>query len=171
MSERSHHHHPVARPHSWLMSVRRKAPSLTHRPDPPASPTSSFSSVSWQRRVLNRGKQTAVPLSSKTETDESGSFSLNNACRLNADCPLEDIAYVHLAQTKDTKITRCQITKTQIHKPLKCLASARHDKSNTFFLPVECRLKTKESLKTKKRMTYSILPAPLYTVVTPVGTS
>ncbi len=52
-----------------------QAPSLTHRPDPPASPTISFSSVPRSRWVPNRGKQTADPLSSKRGTDENGAFS------------------------------------------------------------------------------------------------
>ncbi len=41
-----------------------------------------------------------------------------------------------------------------MHTSLKRLASARHSNSRKSFLPVECMLQTKQSLKTKKRMTY-----------------
>ncbi len=83
---------------------------------------------------------------------------------VHADCPLENIACVLLAQTKDAKIVcviRCQITRTWTHTSLKRLASARHSNSRKSFLPVECMLQTKQSLKTKKRMTY-FPGAPLY---------
>ncbi len=73
MSARLHHHHPAAHPRSRPTSA--KTPSLTHRPAPPASPMRSFPSVPRQQWVLNRGKQTAAPPSSKRETDESGAFS------------------------------------------------------------------------------------------------
>ncbi len=46
-----------------------------------------------------------------------------------------------------------------MHTSLKRLASARHSKSRKSFLPVECTLQTKQSLK--KRMTY-FPGAPLY---------
>ncbi len=77
---------------------------------------------------------------------------------LHADCLLEDIACVLLAQTKDEKIVcviRCQITRTWIHTSLKGLASARHNNGRKSCLPIECTLQTKQSLKTKKRMMYS----------------
>ncbi len=45
-------HHPATHPRSRPMSTRRKAPSLTHQPDPPASPMSSFPYLS------NRGSWT-----------------------------------------------------------------------------------------------------------------
>ncbi len=48
-----------------------------------------------------------------------------------------------------------------MHTSLKRLASARHSNSRKSFLPVECTLQTKQSLKTKKRMTY-FPGAPLY---------
>ncbi len=75
MSERLHHHNLAAHPRSLPTRVKGKAPSQTHRLDPPASPTISFSSVPRQRWVLNRGKQTAAPLSSKRGTGESGASS------------------------------------------------------------------------------------------------
>ncbi len=151
MSERSHHHHPATHPRSRPMSARRKAPSLTHQPDPPASPTSSFPSVPRQPWVLNRRKQTAAPPYSKRETDER--LSHRKKLTVHAYCPLEDITCVLLAQTKDAKIVcviRCQITRTRMHTSLKRLASARHSNSRKSFLPVECTLQTKQSLKTKK---------------------
>ncbi len=57
MSERSHHNNPAARPCSRLMCAKRNAPSLTHRPDPPANPMIYLFSMPRQRWVLNRGKQ------------------------------------------------------------------------------------------------------------------
>ncbi len=48
-----------------------------------------------------------------------------------------------------------------MHTSPKRLASARHSNSKKSFLPVECTLQTKQSLKTKKRMTY-FPGAPLY---------
>ncbi len=48
-----------------------------------------------------------------------------------------------------------------MHTSPKRLASARHSNSKKSFLPVECTLQTKQSLKTKKRMTY-FPSAPLY---------
>ncbi len=79
MSERSHHHNSAACPRSRPTRAKGKAPSLTHRPDPPANPTISFSSVPRQRWVSNRGKQTADPLTSKRGTDGSGAFSKRTA--------------------------------------------------------------------------------------------
>ncbi len=168
MSKRWHHHNPAAHPRSQPMSARRKAPSLSHHPDPSASPNSSFSSVPRQQRVLNRGKQTAAPLSSKRETDKSGAFSCKNAhsaCRFGFGfLRFEDIACMLLTQTKDAKIMcviRCQITRTRIHTSLKRLVSTRLNNGRKSFLPVECTLQTKQSLKMKKRMTYFPC-APLY---------
>ncbi len=40
-----------------------------------------------------------------------------------------------------------------MHTSLKRLASARQSNSRKSFLPLECTLQTKQSLKTKKRMT------------------
>ncbi len=156
MSKRSHHHNPAAHPRSRLMSARRKTPSLTHKPDPSASPTSSFSSVPRQQRVLNCGKQTASPPSSKRETDRK-MLSHGKMLTVHADCLLEDIACVLVAQTKDAKIVyviRCHITRTRIHMSVKRLARAHHNNGRNLFLPIECMLQTIQSLKTKKR-TYS----------------
>ncbi len=87
---------------------------------------------------------------------------------MHSDCSLENIACVLLAQTKDAKIVcviRCQITfMTRMHTSLKRLASARHSNSKKIvftFSIVDCTLQTKQSLKTKKRMTY-FPGAPLY---------
>ncbi len=110
--------------------ARGKAPSLTHRPDPPASPTISFSSVPRSRWVPNRGKQTADPLSSK-EGQMRTELSHREQLTVHADCPLKDTACVLFAQTKDATIVcviGCQITRTRIHTLLERLASARHDK-------------------------------------------
>ncbi len=79
MSKRSHLHIAAAHPRLRPMSTTRKTPSLSHQPDPSASPTSSFSSVPQQQWVLNCGKQTAAPTSLKRETDESRAFSWKNA--------------------------------------------------------------------------------------------
>ncbi len=128
MSERSHHHNPAAHPLSRPTSARGKAPSLTHQPDPPASPTISFSSVPRPRWVPNCGMQTADPLSSKRGTDESGAFH-REPLTMHAVCPRKDIACVLLAQTKTQQscFIGCQITRTRIHTLLERLASARHD--------------------------------------------
>ncbi len=90
----------------------------------------------------------AAPPSSKRETDENRAFSEILADRVRAPRP-----------NKIVCVIRCQITRTQMHTSLKRLASARH--SSKSFLPVECTLQTKQSLKTKKRMTY-FPGAPLY---------
>ncbi len=114
------------------MSARRKAPSLTHQPDLPASPTSSFPSMPRQPCVLNRRKQTAAPPSSKR-----AELSHRKKLTVHAYCPLEDIACVLLTQTKDAKIVcviRCQITRTRMHTSLKRHASARHNNSRKIVL-------------------------------------
>ncbi len=99
MSVKSHHHHQPLTLVRGRRAREGKAPSLTHRPAPPASPTRSFPSVPRQQWVLNRGKQTAAPPSSKRETDESGAFSSRKAT-MHADRSLENIACVLLAQQK-----------------------------------------------------------------------
>ncbi len=50
-------------------------PFPAYRPPPTANPTISFASVPRQRWVLNCGKQTAAPLSSKRGTGESWASS------------------------------------------------------------------------------------------------
>ncbi len=164
MSERSHHHHPATHP-CFAADEREKESPLSKLISQIRlqAPLSSFPSVPRQQWVLNRGKQTAAPPSSK-ERQTRAELSHRKKLTVHADCPLEDIACVLLAQTKDAKIVcviRCQITRTWMHTSLKRLASAHHSNSRKSFLPVECTLQTKQSLKTKKWMT-CFPGAPLY---------
>ncbi len=115
MSKRSHHHNPAVHPRSRPMSARRKAPFLTHPPDPFVRPTSSVSSVPRQQKVLNCGKQMAAPPYTKRGTDESGTFSWKNTQsaqrlpprghRVRAPCPnkrCKDRVCHQVSNNKDT---------------------------------------------------------------------
>ncbi len=153
MSERSHHN-PAAHPRS--------------RPISPLSNSSARFACEPHELILLCASATAGP--EPREADGCPSFlekrqmkvelSHGKMLTVHADCPSRTLrACMLLDQTKDAKTVyaiRCQITRTRIHKSLKGLASARHNNGRKSFLPVECTLQTKQSLKTKKRMTSSI---------------
>ncbi len=130
-SERSRHHNPAARPRSRPTRARGKAPSLTHRPDPPASPTISFSSVPRSRWVPNRGKQTADSLFLEKRDRRERSFLIENSSQCTQIAPSKTPCACSSPKQKTATIVcviGCQITRTRIHTLLERLASARHDK-------------------------------------------
>ncbi len=104
----------------------------------------------------------AASPSLKRGTDESGAFRIKKLT-VHAGCPSRTLRACSSPKQKTQRscVIRCQITRTRIHTSLKRLASACHNNGSKSFLPVECMLQTKQSLKTKKMD--DVFPgAPLY---------
>ncbi len=153
MSERSHYHNSAAHPRSRA-DAGEKGSSLSN--------LSARSNCEPHYLIILRALAVVGPESREAEGCPSflekrdrleRSFFHRKKLTVHADFPLEDIACMLLAQTKDAMIVcviGCQITRTQIHTLLKLLASARHDNRYKTVLLPECTLQTKQSVKTKE---------------------